>query len=73
VFENALSKVVAKPKEKKHRRGHFPILSRGISQGQGQPCPKNLRQGENEAISDELFQHSAIRRIAGAQSSELRF
>ncbi|KAJ3925557.1 MAG: hypothetical protein NXY57DRAFT_906916, partial [Lentinula lateritia] len=54
-------------KEKKHKRGNFPALARGISYGKGQHQPMRL-VGDRQPMMDELFQSDCFRQVAGFQN-----
>ncbi|KAJ4478729.1 hypothetical protein C8J55DRAFT_430042, partial [Lentinula edodes] len=54
--------------EKKHKRGDFPALARGISYGKGQREPMRL-VGERQLMMDGLLKQDCFRRVAGFQSS----
>ncbi|KAJ3899809.1 hypothetical protein F5879DRAFT_810292 [Lentinula edodes] len=56
--------------EKKHKRGHFPALARGISFGKGQPEPMRLSD-ERQPLMEELLQMPCFRQVAGHQSAAL--
>ncbi|KAJ3807758.1 hypothetical protein F5876DRAFT_47434, partial [Lentinula aff. lateritia] len=47
-------------KEKKHKRGNFPALARGISYGKGQHQPMRL-VGDRQPMMDELFKRDCFR------------
>ncbi|KAH7872695.1 uncharacterized protein C8R40DRAFT_1052115, partial [Lentinula edodes] len=54
--------------ERRHRRGDFPALARGISYGKGQREPMRL-VGERQVMMDSLLNQECFRRVAGFQSS----
>ncbi|KAJ4477734.1 hypothetical protein C8J55DRAFT_430599 [Lentinula edodes] len=55
-------------RERRHRRGDFPALARGISYGKGQREPMRL-VGERQVMMDSLLNQDCFRRVAGFQSS----
>ncbi|KAJ3911127.1 hypothetical protein F5877DRAFT_55668, partial [Lentinula edodes] len=55
-------------KEKRHKRGNFPALARGISYGKGQHRPMRL-VGDRQPMMDELFKKDCFWRVAGFQNS----
>lgn len=57
-------------KEKRHKRGRFPALARGISYGKGQHEPMRL-VGDRQPMMEELFDKSCFKRVAGFQNGEL--
>ncbi|KAJ3922622.1 hypothetical protein F5877DRAFT_33291, partial [Lentinula edodes] len=55
-------------KEKRHKRGHFPALARGISYGKGQHEPMRL-VGDRQPMMEEMFEKSCFQRVAGFQNA----
>lgn len=47
------------------RRGNFTCITAGISHGQGQKKPTNLKDAD---IAQKVFKHRTLHRIAGFQS-----
>lgn len=50
--------------DRQHRRGHFPALAFGISQGSGHPSAHRLSEGAHGATIQALRSNRSIARIA---------
>ncbi|TFK61024.1 hypothetical protein BDN72DRAFT_872812 [Pluteus cervinus] len=53
-----------RPKDKKHRRGHFPALNVGVTHGKGTAHPINLNTKPYDATVKRVLQDPNIQRLA---------
>ena len=71
-LEDCRPRVRVPPKARRHRRGVFKTLSSGVSHGNGQTQPANVKnEGENGRVVRELGSMEPFKRIAGHASGEL--
>ncbi|RDX42271.1 hypothetical protein OH76DRAFT_1363083, partial [Lentinus brumalis] len=58
--------------DKVNRRGTTKFLNCGVSYGGGQTEPRNISQGRNERVVNELLRNPAVDRVAGFMSNAFK-
>ncbi|TDL13864.1 hypothetical protein BD410DRAFT_734771 [Rickenella mellea] len=74
-IERTRTRCIFRRKDRRHRRGIFPVQSCGISFGGGQEKPQRLVVGEkgvNQSAMSDLFASTPIRRVTGYANAAMR-
>ncbi|KAJ7135536.1 hypothetical protein C8R46DRAFT_922798, partial [Mycena filopes] len=58
-----------RPRDTRHRRGRYAVLTAGVSFGGGQKRPGNLVNGPRQKLVNYILRNKSVRRLAGFQSS----